>query len=96
MYLKVFTEDGRQGDLYEYESLKTIFWGDPVIETTDHQKLAMADLAYTCENTDEGCGVGKDYEGGRVTIQAEELIKLFQQSRETRRSGELSRLIWKD
>jgi hypothetical protein len=75
LYLKVFTEDGRQGDLYEYESLKTIFWGDPVIETTDHQKLAMADLAYTCENTDEGCGVGKDYEGGRVTIQAEEFDK---------------------
>ena len=33
LYLKVFTEDGRQGDLYEYESLKTIFWGNPVIET---------------------------------------------------------------
>lgn len=75
LYLKVFTEDGRQGDLYEYESLKTIFWGDPVIETTDHQKLAMADLTYTCENTDEGCGIGKDYEGGRVTIQAEEFAK---------------------
>lgn len=75
LYLKVFTEDGRQGDLYEYESLKTIFWGNPVIETTDHQKLAMADLAYICENTDEGCGVGKDYEGGRVTIQAEEFDK---------------------
>ena len=75
LYLKVFTEDGRQGDLYEYESLKTIFWGDPVIETTDHQKLAMANLTYACENTDEGCGVGKDYEGGRVTIQAEEFDK---------------------
>lgn len=75
LYLKVFTEDGRQGDLYEYESLKTIFWGDPVIETADHQKLAMADLAYLCENTDEGCGVGKDYEGGRVTIQAEAFDK---------------------
>ena len=75
LYLKVFTEDGLQGDLYEYESLKTIFWGDPVIETVDHQKLAMSDLAYTCENTDEGCGIGKDYEGGRVTIQAEEFAK---------------------
>ena len=75
LYLKVFTEDGLQGDLYEYESLKTIFWGDPVIETTDHQKLAMADLTYTCENTDEGCGIGTDYEGGRVTIQAEEFAK---------------------
>ena len=75
LYLKVFTEDGRQGDLYEYESLKTIFWGDPVIETTDHRMLAMSDLAYTCENIDEGYGVGKDYEGGRVTIQAEEFAK---------------------
>lgn len=75
LYLKVFTEDGCQGDLYEYESLKTIFWGDPVIETADHQKLAVADLAYLCENTDEGCGVGKDYEGGRVTIQAEAFDK---------------------
>ncbi len=75
LYLKVFTEDGLQGDLYEYESLKTIFWGDPVIETADHQALAMAKLAYICENTDEGCGVGKDYEGGRVTIQAEEFAK---------------------
>ncbi len=75
LYLKVFTEDGLQGDLYEYESLKTIFWGDPVIETADHRAIAMSELAYTCENTDEGCGIGKDYEGGRVTIQAEEFAK---------------------
>ena len=39
LFLKVFTEDGRQGDLYEYESLKTIFWGDPVIETVIREKL---------------------------------------------------------
>lgn len=75
LFLKVFTEDGRQGDLYEYESLKTIFWGDPVIETADQRQLDMAGLSYTCENTDTGFGVGKDYEGGRVTIQAEEFQK---------------------
>lgn len=75
LYLKVFTEDGRQGDLYEYESLKTIFWGNPVIETKNKKKLDMSELVYVCENTDEGCGVGKDYEGGRVTIQAEEFDK---------------------
>lgn len=75
LYLKVFTEDGQQGDFYEYESLKTIFWGNPVIETSDRKSLDMADLPYTCENTDTGLGVGKDYAGGRVTIQAEEFFK---------------------
>ena len=75
LYLKVFTEDGRQGDLYEYKSLKTIFWGNPVIETKNKKKLDMSELVYLCENTYEGRGVGKDYEGGRVTIQAEEFDK---------------------
>lgn len=75
LILKVFTEDGRQGDLYEYESLKTIFWGDPVIETKDKKKIDFADLSYTCENTDLGHGVGRDYEGSRVTIGSEEFPK---------------------
>lgn len=75
LFLKVFTEDGRQGDLYEYESLKTIFWGDPVIETDDQRKIDVTALSYICENIDIGFGVGKDYEGGRVTIQAEEFQK---------------------
>lgn len=46
-----------------------------MIETKNKKKLDMSELVYVCENTDEGCGVGKDYEGGRVTIQAEEFDK---------------------
>ena len=35
----------------------------------------MSELVYLSENTDEGRGGGKDYEGGRVAIQAEEFDK---------------------
>ena len=70
--LRVSVESGTQGDLYEYESLNTIFWGDPVITTKDGRRIPMKELRYTTENTNPGFGPGVDYEGGRVMIQAEE------------------------
>lgn len=56
----------------------------------------MSELVYLCENTDEGRGVGKDYEGGRVAIQAEEFDKAIPAEPKDKKKWELSRLIWKD
>ncbi len=49
---------------------KTIFLGDPYLVNKSGEKIYLADLPYRCENVDTGNGVGVDYFGGDVTIQA--------------------------
>ncbi|WP_019909122.1 COG1470 family protein [Paenibacillus sp. HW567] len=49
-------------------SEKSIFWGDPYLETESGGKLYLADLSLDTENTDPGNGVGVDYYGGPVKI----------------------------
>lgn len=55
-------------ELADFE--KTIFWGDPYIMTKSGEKIYLSDMEYKSENVDFGCGVGKDYFGGNVKIQA--------------------------
>ncbi len=50
--------------------VNTIFWGDPYFVTKSGEKVFLADIPYKCENVDMGNGVGVDYFGGDVTIQA--------------------------
>ncbi|NMM92863.1 hypothetical protein [Bifidobacterium oedipodis] len=50
----------------------SIFWGKAELVTADGQHLALADIAHTATNIAPGYGPGKDYKGGRVTIQGEE------------------------
>lgn len=69
--LQVTVENGRQGDLNCYESLDTIFWGNPMLITENGQQVDFRDLPLEYENTKLGNGPGVDYGGGRVTIQAE-------------------------
>ncbi len=54
---------------------KTIFWGDPCIITKSGEKIYLCDLPYTTENVDNGNGIGVDYFGGDVTIQAKKFDK---------------------
>ena len=70
--LHVKTEDGIIDHNNQFESLKTIFWGDPYFETADGGKIYLADMAYETENVDGGFGAGVDYEGGPVKIEQEE------------------------
>lgn len=70
--LKLFVKAERSfrevDTLVDFE--KTIFWGDPRVITKSGEKIYLADLSYQCENVDAGNGVGVDYFGGDVTIQA--------------------------
>lgn len=50
--------------------VNTIFWGDPYFTTKSGEKIYLADVPYKCQNVDMGNGVGVDYFGGDVTIQA--------------------------
>ncbi len=48
--------------------LKTIFWGDPAIVTSDGKTIPLSTLKISPTNVDTGQGVGKDYKGGPVRI----------------------------
>lgn len=54
---------------------KTIFWGDPYIETESGEILFLADLPLVTVNTDPGCGPGVDYFGGPVKLAARRFDK---------------------
>lgn len=53
---------------YPHRSKQGLFWGEAYILTGDGRRINLSELDFTCENVDGGCGIGKDYEGGRVTI----------------------------
>jgi len=59
------------------EPPKTIFWGDPYIETFEGKKIYLYELPYEIENCDMGNGIGIDYYGGRVCIAGKEFKKAF-------------------
>lgn len=73
--LHVRTEDGMLDNGPE-NTIKTIFWGDPYFVTESGEKIYLADMVYSTENIDRGRGIGRDYEGGPVKIQA----KLFERA----------------
>ncbi len=76
--LKLFvrTEDGQVDHSVIKETVRTVFWGDPYFETENGEKKYLADIEYMTENIDCGNGIGVDYGGGPVKIQA----KLFEKA----------------
>lgn len=59
----VYTEQG-----YPRKTKQGLFWGEAYIITSDGRKKNLSELNLVYENVDTGYGIGKDYEGGRVTI----------------------------
>lgn len=53
---------------YPQQTKQGLFWGEAYVVTADGGKFNLCDLNVVYENIDRGCGIGKDYEGGRVTI----------------------------
>ncbi|TCM99739.1 hypothetical protein EV294_1021045 [Paenibacillus sp. BK033] len=53
---------------YPERTKQGLFWGEAYMITEDGAKLWISELSPEYENVDAGCGIGKDYEGGRVTI----------------------------
>ncbi|WP_025684872.1 hypothetical protein [Paenibacillus maysiensis] len=53
---------------YPEQTKQGLFWGEAYLTLANgtHVNLSELDLVY--ENVDHGFGIGKDYEGGRVTI----------------------------
>lgn len=73
--LHVRTEDGQVDHALVKETVRTIFWGDPYFVTSSGKKLYLADTSYKTDNIDNGNGIGVDYEGGPVKIQAKKFLK---------------------
>ncbi|MNB76896.1 Heparinase II/III-like protein [compost metagenome] len=66
--LRVRTEEGAGDNGLPKMSEKTVFWGDPYVETADGRRIDLADLPLVTENTDPGNGIGVDYFGGPVKL----------------------------
>lgn len=75
---KTLTLAVRQGDVENEkgEPVRTpqaVFWGNAVLTLADGSTKPLAELACTAQNTDPGCGIGKDYAGGRVLVMGQEM-----------------------
>ncbi|MCA0755865.1 alginate lyase family protein [Paenibacillus sp. N4] len=53
---------------YPERTKQGLFWGEACVITADGMKLRLTELSPEYINVDTGFGIGKDYEGGRVTI----------------------------
>ncbi|MCR2806311.1 alginate lyase family protein [Paenibacillus soyae] len=53
---------------YPERTRQGLFWGEASIQTADGEKLLLSELSPEYVNVDPGFGIGRDYEGGRVTI----------------------------
>lgn len=68
--LRVKVEDVEFEPFIVYPSRKTVFWGNPEIVLEDGTKIPFSLLHLEYENTDQGNGIGTDYYGGPVKLQA--------------------------
>ena len=60
---------GRQDEAGHWvKTPQALFWGQADIVLRDGKAVSLSELEYTTENIDAGYGVGRDYQGGRVTI----------------------------
>ncbi|MBD0381491.1 hypothetical protein [Paenibacillus sedimenti] len=53
---------------YSQQTKQGLFWGEAYVVTSNGAKLNLSSLNMEYVNVDTGFGIGKDYEGGRVTI----------------------------
>jgi len=53
---------------YPQRTKQALFWGEAYFVLEDGGRIHLSDLLMECDNIDPGCGIGRDYEGGRVTI----------------------------
>lgn len=65
-----YNEAGR-----EVRTPQGLFWGQADIVLRDGSRIPVSDLKYTAVNIDPGQGIGRDYQGGRVTIVGTEYPK---------------------
>lgn len=68
--LRVKVEDVEFEPFIVYPAKKTVFWGDPELVLEDGRKIPLSSLPLEYENTDQGNGIGIDYYGGPVKLQA--------------------------
>lgn len=58
--------------MYPYDSKQCLFLGGAFITLESGERLALSELPATRHNIDEGKGIGRDYENGRVLIEGTE------------------------
>lgn len=56
-----------------YDCPQGLFLGDAVLTLRDGSSVRLCDLPMQRVNVDEGCGVGRDYENGRVLLLGKEM-----------------------
>ncbi|WP_438351517.1 hypothetical protein ACP8HI_13250 [Paenibacillus sp. FA6] len=53
---------------YPLQTKQGLFWGEAYLVKADGSSIQLSELDLVYDNVDPGYGIGKDYEGGRVTI----------------------------
>jgi len=56
-----------------FDSKQGLFLGDAVLTLADGSTRRLAEMPIRRVNVDEGCGLGRDYEGGRVLLTGREM-----------------------
>ncbi|QUL53413.1 hypothetical protein KDC22_23900 [Paenibacillus tritici] len=72
--LRVRTEAGIGDNGIPKAAAKTVFWGDPYLETATG-RIYLSKLPLAAENTDPGNGPGVDYYGGPVRLDLKQFDK---------------------
>ena len=70
--LAIFNKPLFTEQMYPYDSQQCLFLADAFLETKDGERISLSNLPVKYQNIDNGYGIGKDYEGGRVLIEGEE------------------------
>ena len=72
--LEIFNKPIYSEQNYPYAGPQGLFLGDSYVELEDGSKVAILGLSVQRVNIDEGCGIGRDYQNGRVLIEGIEYL----------------------
>jgi hypothetical protein len=70
--LAVFNHPTYNEQKYPQRTKQGLFWGEAYLALEDGGRRKLSELPLVYDNIDPGRGIGRDYEGGRVTIVGDE------------------------
>ena len=70
--MEIFNKPLYSEQKYPYRGPQGLFLAGACVELENGECVSLGELPLQKRNIDEGCGIGKDYQGGRVLIEGQE------------------------